>query len=153
MDDMQKNEKINNIKLTRNEKDLVRRYFVWCYKTTKEEIDKIDRYFTQLKVDKYVLKELKQPVGCAEDKVSLEFVKFIDQFQDYIKKKEDNVLKLKYQNGKDGNWNPNYQYLFCRMAALEKAILYFLGKNELGKIRMLYEAEMTQRILQAKEHV
>ena len=26
---------------TQNEKNLIRRYLVWCYKTTKEELDKI----------------------------------------------------------------------------------------------------------------
>ena len=150
---MQENTKIEKIKLTQNEKDLVRRYFVWCYKTTKEELDKIDRYFTQLKVDEFVLNQLKKSKGYIDKGTNLEFVRLVDEFQAYKKKKEDNVLKRKYQNGKGGNWEVNYQYLSCRMDGLEKAIIYFLGKKELGHIRLLYEEEMTQRILQAREHV
>ena len=44
--------------LSENQQRLMRRYFVWCYKTTKEELDKIDRYFTQNTVDDYILARL-----------------------------------------------------------------------------------------------
>jgi len=41
------------------EKNLLRRYLIWCYKTTKEELDKVDRYFTQDVADAYILKCLR----------------------------------------------------------------------------------------------
>jgi len=37
-------------------KTLTKRYLLWCYKTTKEQLDWIDRKFTQIQVDRYTLK-------------------------------------------------------------------------------------------------
>jgi len=43
-----------------DQKNLIRSYLVWCYKTTKEDLDKIDRYFTQNHVDNFILSRLKK---------------------------------------------------------------------------------------------
>ena len=138
--------------LTKNERNLTRRYLVWCYKTTKEELDKIDRYFTQLAADKYVLAQLEK--GREIEKVNGQdiYKKQIKDFRAYMGQKEINALKKKYLTGKKGVTNPEYTYLRNRFIAIEKAIVAFLGKKELNNICELYEQEMTQRILQAREH-
>jgi len=46
----------------------------------------------------------------------------------------------------------DYLYLKNRLTAIEKAIKHFLGPGQMKHIRLLYEQEMTQRILTAREH-
>lgn len=138
--------------LTRNERNLTRRYLVWCYKTAKEELDKIDRYFTQLAVDRFVLAQLKNGWDYANAHEQDMYKKRVGDFQVYMGQKEMSALKKKYLNGKEGALNPEYRYLYNRCIAIEKAITAFLGKKELNAICAQYEHEMTQRILQAREH-
>jgi len=135
-----------------NERNLTRRYLVWCYKTTKEELDKIDRYFTQLDVDVSILKQLRNTQDYRNANDSKEYKVLVDQFQTYMRKKEGNVIKQKFKNADRVELNPEYQYLFHRFAAIEQAIIEFLGKKELDNICDLYEQEMTHRILLAREH-
>ena len=138
--------------LTKKEKDLIRRYLIWCYKTTKEELDKVDRYFTQLKADGFVLQSLRKTKGYRSSDGNKAYKDMVDQFQVYMKKKEENVLKKRFKDGRHQTLNPDYQYLKNRFAAIEGAIRHFLGAGELRKIQLLYEQEMTGRILQAREH-
>jgi len=138
-------------KMTKREKDLTRRYLVWCYKTTKEELDKIDRYFTQLEVDKFVLGQLR--ASKAYRAVSdAAFNRLVNAFEEYMAEKKSNVVKKKFKDIGQMTMNPDYQYLNLRLAAIEKAITRFLGANELGKINRMYEEEMTGRIISAREH-
>jgi len=138
--------------LTKKEKDLIRRYLVWCYKTTKEECDKIDRYFTQLKADDFMLRQLRKTKEYQSSGGQGTYRNIVDQFKVYMKKKEGNVLKKKYTSNQRFKLNPDYLYLRNRFTAIEKAIKHFLGASELNKICRLYEEEMTHRILQAREH-
>src|SRR3989338_4684562 len=84
--------------LTQNEKNLLRRYLMWCYKTTKEELDKVDRYFTQLKADDFVLKQLKRSEEYRSSKGAKAYKDMVDQFQVYMSTKEMNVLKKKFKD-------------------------------------------------------
>jgi len=142
---------MQNGPLTQREKDLMRRYLVWCYKTTKEELDKIDRYFTQLIADDFTLKQLQGTQGY-KSSVDKDYKNLVDQFKLYMDKKESSVLKKKFKDHKRTKLNPDYHYLWSRFAAIEKTIKHFLGVKELAKISLLYEQEMTRRILQAREH-
>ena len=45
---------------SRDEKNLNKRYLVWLYKTTKEAFDRFERKFTQLEIDKTILKEIEK---------------------------------------------------------------------------------------------
>lgn len=139
-------------KLTVNEKNLVRRYLIWCYKTTKESLDRIDRYFTQLKVDHFVLDQLSRSPEMADTVMGSEYLKKVREFQKYIEDKSARVFPQKFADIKKRSLQPDYWYLKSRMAAVEKAIVYFLGKGEMRKIQALYEEEMTRRILESKEH-
>jgi len=139
-------------KFSSNEKNLTRRYLIWCYKTTKEELDKIDRYFTQLDVDGFILKQLRVGGKHCDGKSSEISKKHVDGFEKYIAQKEQNVLKKKYVGGDKKVLNAEYVYRTNRFKAIEKAIRHFLGARELTKICSLYEDEMSGRILEARTH-
>ena len=113
---------------------------MWCYKSTKEELDRIDRKFTQLAVDDFILGRLSAKSG--DERKILE--KAIAEFKDYIAKKEESAAAEKS--------TPKHAYLKDRLSAVEDAVKHFLGAQELAKIIALYEEEMTGRILQAREH-
>ena len=139
------------LKINANEKRLIRRYLIWCYKTTKEDLDRIDRYFTQNDVDRFVMDQLQK----TKNKLShgsKEYLGLVEEFKGYIQKKQNNVLKQKFRDQEYKQLQPKYAYLTSRMTAIEKAIIHFLGAKELSCIIDLYEQEMTQRILQAREH-
>jgi len=143
---------MRRVELLQKEKKLLRRYLVWCYKTTKEELDKVDRYFTQLMADDFILKQLKGAEDYKSSAGNKDYKILVDQFKAYMKTKELNVLKKKFKDRKRVKLNPDYQYLCSRFVAIEKTIVHFLGAPELNKICFLYEQEMTQRILQAREY-
>ena len=139
-------------KLSPDEKKLIRRYLVWCYKTTKEELDRIDRYFTQLKVDNIVLRQLLTEGERVDDSLKEQYRKKVDEFKGYMRKKEENVLSKKYSDPQHKKFNPDYVYLKNRLSGIEKAVGDFFGQKGLENIHALYEAEMTRRILEAREH-
>lgn len=134
-------------KLNPNQLRLIRRYLIWCYKTTKEDLDRIDRYFTQEYVDQFLLDHLQG----AKDQ-SADYSHLVEEFKAYMQKKQDNALKQKYSDHSKSRIQPQYNYLKNRLCAIEAAIIYFLGKKQLDKIIDLYEEEMTERILTAREH-
>ncbi len=134
-----------------NEINLIRRYLTWCYKTTKEDLDRIDRYYTQDRADQFILDQLmKDPKFFKEDDA---YQSLVRDFEKYMVTKKENVDKKKFKNIEKKVLDPNYKYLSNRFQAIEKAIQHFLGQKELAKITDLYEQEMTKRILEAKEHV
>ena len=140
------------MKLKREERNLIRRYLVWCYKTTKEELDRIDRKFTQLTVDYFLLKEISKRQNASMGSSQRQYSKFIDEFNAYIRQKERDAAQTKFLDKKKAKPYPRYEYLRNRFLAIEKAISFFLGKKELDDITVLYEWEMTRRILAASDH-
>jgi len=140
------------MKLKREEENLIRRYLVWCYKTTKEELDRIDRKFTQLTVDYFLLKEISKRQNSSLGSSQRQYSKFIDEFNAYIRQKEKDASQTKFLDAKKAKPHPRYEYLRNRLLAIEKAISFFLGKKELDNITVLYEWEMTRRILGASDH-
>jgi flagellar biosynthesis chaperone FliJ len=131
-------------------KNLKKRYLVWLYKTTKEAFDKYERKFTQVDIDKDLLSEMENALLGAylpHEKQNLE--KFIEQYKEYISAKEKACLELKYQGKKT---NPEFLFLDIKLNAVEKIIARELGKKELEKIKAIYEAEMTERILRSTQH-
>ncbi len=129
--------------------NLKKRYLIWLYKTTKEAFDRYERKFTQLEIDEFLLKEIEKELkeSCLRlEKSDLE--KFVNDLQEYIAKKEDDCLKLKYKNKRI---NPEFIFLDVKLQAIEKTILKELGKTTLVEIKNLYEKEMTERILRKTE--
>jgi hypothetical protein len=125
-------------------RNLKKRYLIWLYKTTKEALDKIERKFTQLEIDAFILKELKK-----SDKTN-KCAKFIEEFDAYIQNKAKEGLQLKYKNNK--GLKPDYLFLALKLKAIEKAVIAGFGKKFLQEINSFYEIEMTQRILKSTEH-
>ncbi|MBF0532977.1 MAG: hypothetical protein HQL23_07785 [Candidatus Omnitrophica bacterium] len=131
----------------------MRRYLIWCYKTAKEALDRIDRYYTQLEIDQSVLDVLRDcPAYIASGAAGKDFVKRVDDFEVYMREKRRNVDAKKFNAGDGKQLSGEYVYLRERMRAIEKAIIRFLGRPELARIHQLYETEMTRRILEAREH-
>lgn len=123
-------------------KNLKKRYLIWLYKVTKETLDRIERKFTQLKVDKFIFKELKKSAKDRQLKI------FLDEFGAYIQNKEKDGLSLKY-DGK--HLKPDCSFLVLKLKAIEKAVIKELGKAALKEIKSLYEKEMIERILKSTE--
>ncbi len=135
--------------LTKREQELSKRYLVWCYKTTKEDLDRIDRYFTQNMVDQVLLKELKKSKSIKKD---AGYEKLVKKFDDYMKVKLSKAVNQKFADKSHKSLAADYEYLQNRFKGIEKSICYFLGKKELNNICELYEEEMTLRIFEAREH-
>ncbi len=138
--------------LTPAEKKLLRRYLLWCYKTTKESLDRIDRYFTQLKADHFILAQLSQRSELADQELGHDYLKKVNEFQKYIEDKAERVFPQKYADPNREKLQPEYWYLKVRLEAIEQAIVSFLGKTQLRQVQEMYEAEMTKRILEEREH-
>lgn len=135
-------------KMTPEERNLYRRYLLWCYKTTKEDLERIDRKFTQLDVDDFLVKELKKAPELKDKKYHIKII----AFQQYMKHKGKSAYVNKYEEGRKGELKADYWYLHRRLDAVKKAIRSFLGGGELVKIERAYEEEMAERILKAREH-
>lgn len=146
---MRKNKSFSVPQFNLNENKLVRRYLVWCYKTTKESLDRIDRYYTQLQIDQFLLDELMNNRSFNSDEG---YKKHVKDFEAYMFKKKDNVDQKKYKDMSQNVLQPEYLYLQKRFAAIEVAIKNFLGPKELTRIAEGYEQEMTRRIWEAREH-
>ena len=124
-------------------KNLKKRYLIWLYKTTKEELDTIERKFTQAEIDNFLLKEISRlDTG---GKVA----KFIADFETYIRTKEKEGNEQKF-SGKE--LKPQYIFLELKLKAVEKAIAKELGEDALKEIKLLYEMEMIERIIKSREH-
>ena len=137
---------------TAREKELIRRYLIWCYKTTKEDLDRIERYFTQFEADTFLLKTLRSHKDYQTSVLADPYRKLVGAFETYMKEKHQKALKKKFVDETRTQMDPQYQYLRNRFGAIEKAIIHFFGKKELDVICRLYEEEMTSRILTAREH-
>lgn len=133
------------------ERKLIRRYLIWCYKTTKEQIDRIDRKFTQLKADYYILSEISKKNTQRSRVSEKHYSQFVEEFKAYIRQKEKDALQSKFSKESRHIFQPRYQYLKNRLSAIEKAISFFLGEKETLRVQSLYEQEMTRRILEARE--
>jgi len=140
------------INLSQDEKNLMRRYLIWCYKTAKEALDRVDRYFTQLIVDEQVIGILLKTKDVKDKEKGREYLKKIDEFAEHMEKKEARVLPQKYLDPEKEILQPEYWYLKNRLAAIEKTIVRFFGLKELKAIKNMYEEEMTRRILEARDH-
>ena len=124
-------------------KNLKKRYLLWSYKTTKEALDRIERKFTQVEIDRFILKELRK-----KDKAG-RIKSFINDFEAYVAKKEADGLNLKFANNE---LKAEYLFLVLKLEAIEKAIIKECGKKALVEIKALYEKEITERILRSTEH-
>ena len=139
------------MKINAAHKNLIRRYLIWAYKTTKESFERIERKTTQLMVDDHILKTLHK-IAKPQGRTQKDYEGLLEEYKSYIANKKQDELKQKFVDDKGDQMHPQYLYLKNRMSAVEAAIKYFLGPAELKKIESLFEQEFVGRILQAKEH-
>lgn len=139
-------------RLSADQKNLIRRYLIWCYKTTKESLDRVDRKFTQLAVDYFIKEELKSDLAGRVFVGDKDCAKKIAEFEAYIAEKEKGLGTSKFKDEKKGIYDPQYWYWQARLKGIKKAIKHFLGPTEIKVIEDLYEQEMTRRILESREH-
>ncbi len=122
-------------------KKLTWRYCLWLYKTTKESLDRIERKFTQLEIDRFLLRELQS----RSQQQGLQ--RFIRELEAYIANKANEGVSL--QNTPKSK--SEYQFLELKLQAIEQAIVKKFGRKALLHIKALYEQEMTERILRSTE--
>ena len=132
----------------RDRKNLQFRYLLWLYKTTKEEFDRIERKFTQVDIDRMILRYM---AGHGDAVLKRESTpgKFLKDLKDYIDKKEKEGMELKFKGKK---LKPEYHHLSLKLEAIEKTIAKECGRRGLWKIKALYEHEMRRRIIEAQKH-
>ncbi len=131
-------------------KNLKKRYLIWLYKTTKEAFDKYERKFTQVDIDRDILKEVENTLmGSYLPHEKAELEKLVDNFQEYISAKEKACLELKYKGLRT---NTDFIFLDVKLNAIEKLITRELGRRALAEIKALYEKEMVKRILRSTDH-
>ena len=131
-------------------KNLKKRYLIWLYKTTKEAFDRYERKFTQLDIDKFMLKRIDiglQNSYLPQEKEALEG--FIIDFIKYIEDKESSCAEMR-QSGK--KIHAEFLFLDMKLQAVEDAIVKELGKRALVRIKDMYEKEVIQRILKSTEN-
>jgi len=129
------------IQITLDQRNLIRRYLLWAYKSTKEAFERIERKTTQLIVDEYVFGHF------SKNKFEIP-----QEFKTYIINKRKDELKLKFTDDNRKKLHPQYVYLSNRLAAIEAAVKHFLGTKELVRMQAFYEEEFTRRILEARDH-
>jgi hypothetical protein len=122
--------------------NLKKRYLIWLYKETKEALDRVDRKFTQIDIDKFIREELR--------KEELNYQIFFEDFNTYVNNKDKDCETLRSLKG--DYLNPEHQFLALKLKAIEKAIVKELGADGLEEIKNLYHQEMVERILRSTEH-
>jgi hypothetical protein len=132
-----------------NIKALKFRYLLWLYKTTKEEFDRIERKFTQVEIDKKMIRYMREHSNTKNLRRKKEARKLLNDFKEYINKKEKDGQELKFDGRK---LRPEYYHLSLQLEAIEKTIIEELGRKGLGGIKALYEQEMRRRIIEAQDH-
>lgn len=128
-----------------DELNLTKRYLVWLYKTTKDAFDAYEVKFTQFEADEFLLQEIEKELKesyMPSEKKALE--KIVNDFREYISRKEEACLKLKY---KGKRINPEFIFLDAKLNAIEKAIEKEFGKKALREIKDAYESQTIRRIL------
>ena len=132
----------------RDRKNLQFRYLLWLYKTSKEEFDLIERKFTQMDIDRMILRYM---AGHGDPLLKRESTpgKFLKDFKNYIDKKEKEGVELKFEGKK---LKPEYHHLSLKLEAIEKTIVAECGQRGLRRIKALYEHEMRRKIMEAQKH-
>jgi len=133
----------------RDIKNLKFRYLLWLYKTTKEEFDRIERKFTQVGIDKKIMRYMGEHFDSRDLKKKNEARKLLKGLKEYINKKEKDGQELKFEGRK---LQPEYYHLSLKLEAIEKSIVEELGHRGLKEIKALYEHEMMRRIIESQEH-
>lgn len=117
---------------------LEKRYLLWLYKTTKDELDKIERKFTQLDIDRDLQKAMEKGGPAVKA--------FVDEWKVYVYEKETATQKIAF--GADGSYDAKYLFLRVKLDAVEAVTARRFGKKTLSRFKKLYEDACAKRILE-----
>ncbi|MFH0877889.1 MAG: hypothetical protein V1863_06690 [Candidatus Omnitrophota bacterium] len=125
---------------------LTKRYLLWLYKTTRDELDKIDRKFTQLDVDLQIQTMLAKRAATMPKDLRGSLGPFLKEWQEYVFEKDSDAQKLKI--GEDGRPNARYVFLRLKIEVISRLIRGHFGQQGLKEIKKRYEESCVQRILE-----
>ncbi len=128
-----------------DEKRLHGRYLLWLYKMTREEIEKVERKFTQLAVDRELEADLARASAGLAQEARQGVAAFLEEWRTYIAQKESDARKLKFDDR--GRVAGKYLFLTLKLEAVEAAIRRREGAKGLNRIKALYEEMCVRRIL------
>lgn len=125
---------------------LYKRYLFWLYKMTRDELDRIERKFTQLEIDEEITRFFDRVLTGLSGALSQEVGGLVDEWKRYVAQKAADASRLKH--GRTGAPKPEILLLHMKLAAVEKLADSYLGKKALKDFRRLYEDAAMQRILE-----
>lgn len=116
------------------------RYLFWLYKTTKDELDKIDRKFTQIGIDKSIEAILRKNTkslcsGLRED-VGL----MVEEWRRYLQKKESDVQGCDVA--------AKYIFLHMKLDTILKITRRIFGVSKVMTFKKLYHEAAMKRIIE-----
>ncbi len=124
---------------------LTKRYLLWMYKTTKDELDRIDRKFTQLEVDRFIADYFLKVSGRLNKKRRDALSAYFRQWDEYTGAKEKDAESLKYVG--PGELEPRYAFMHLKLEAILRAVRRYLGPGSIKEFQRLYEAKAIENIL------
>jgi hypothetical protein len=105
-----------------SDKSLVKRYLFWLYKMTRDELDRIDRKFTQLEVDRGI--------------------------QKIFREHEDGVLAPFIGEWDKGGVLSSYVFLRLKLEAVQSVASKRFGRRIVSEFEKIYEDAAMKNILQ-----
>ena len=120
-------------------KSLEKRYLFWLYKTTRDELDRIDRKFTQLEIDRGMQKIFREHEGGA-------LASFVEEWDRYIANKQAEAKKLKFDD--KGGVLPSYAFLRLKLEAVRGLTSKLFGARLVREFEEMVEAAAMENILQ-----
>lgn len=125
---------------------LYKRYLFWLYKTIREDVDRIDRKFTQLVLDEKIAALLERDMASLDKELHQGVGPFVEEWKAYIAQKADDARKLKFSES--GLLKFEYVFLRLKLKAVERLIVERLGRRHLNEFRRRLEEAAMQGILQ-----
>lgn len=123
---------------------LSRRYLLWFYKATKDEVDKIERKFTQLEMDREIEKLLEKEAKLLGAATSQGVAPHLKAWREYVFEKESEAQKLKFSD--DGRIQPEYLFLHLKLKAVERVTTARFGRKTLCEFKKICETAAVKRI-------
>ncbi len=124
---------------------LARRYLLWMYKMTKDELDRIDRKFTQLDVDHFIAGYFVKVSDRLNEKSRDALRPYFREWDAYVGAKEKDAQDLKYVA--PGELEAHYAFLHLKLQAILCAVRRYLGPKGIGEFQRLYETKAIENIL------
>jgi hypothetical protein len=136
-------------RLVENKKDkasLHKRYLLWLYKMTRDELDKIERKFTQLDIDSEIEKKLAQRSGSFSAAARKGLEPFLSEWKEYVALKRKDAQKLKFNEA--GEVVASYLFLRLKLECVEAITARRFGARTLSGFKQLYEESSIRRIME-----